>query len=1109
MNLRRSIPLVLFLLGGSGLLAQVDYATATLQGTVFDPQGHSISGGRVTVVNQVTGETKSTVAATGRYLIPAVLPGTYRVEAEATGFARTVAKGLVLTVGQLADFDIHLKLSPVSTEIEVQAAIPVVRPDQTQQANVIDNVQTENLPNISRSFLQSIYTLPGVVDAYGPTVQDPGVGTGYLSSGFSIGGSNGRNNLVTIDGGEDDYGSGTVRNMHVPIDSIQEFQVNRNAFEAEFGFTSGTAINMVTRSGTGEWRGSASGYFHNRSIDAANYFDKLAESGVKPFEQSLILSATAGGPIRKNHLFVFTAPEVQRLDASTVQNISGEQEFQSIASQANGYNGSCPNQGTAQQEVTQLCYLTQMANSGGPMAPLGAALLASPIFADPFNNSILKALVIPNDGVFDGISASPGGTGVAGLPGFSTPRGRYFNWVTRFDYSQAHDTVALRFGLMREDNSVVPRPPFSGNESQRDYSLTASWTRVVSPNVFNTTRVQVVPRNTASLQAPAPVGSEIDFGNQIQLGTPFSDPYSARFKRFQFDDSASWSTGNHIVNLGASWRPDSYQVQQSLWLGGQWQFTDGTFSILDLMGPLGPSLASYNLSQGYPAEGPASTNLTAVQAYLAGTPTLLLQGDPASNDTWSGWSHLLGFYAQDSWKVLPRLTVNYGVRLDYEHTPAPVPHSTRISPRLGIAWLPGPDNKTVVRAGGGIFVAPTTFLVPFYANLLGTSGKYINQNAVVAGLPSPPFPSIFAAWAFEQSVTTTAQPNPPLTTSELAALGITIVPPGPTAFGNFIYTVAPHFEPTYSVQASLSIARQLASNLSLEAAFLMYRSLHVEQVLEANFVVDPSVPIDPFAGPYYVPRPGTTAGEPNSSIFQNNAFTSGGSGIYNGGTLSLTRTFNRGLQFQANYTFSRAIDDTSDFSSLSTPFRPGFLNRDRSVSDFNITHNFVANAVYETHFEAGSAGLLQRLFANAAISPIVYARTGVPFTALVPGLSNGTIGHNANARPWNQPRNEGRGPNFVSWDIRASKTLARGEGRQALQLIAQAQNLLNRTNFASVNDNFPADPNYALPGGGTLVNGPYNLRGVVPTSDAQLSEPLSFTSSYPARQVSLALHLSF
>jgi hypothetical protein len=211
-----------------------------------------------------------------------------------------------------------------------------------------------------------------------------------------------------------------------------------------------------------------------------------------------------------------------------------------------------------------------------------------------------------------------------------------------------------------------------------------------------------------------------------------------------------------------------------------------------------------------------------------------------------------------------------------------------------------------------------------------------------------------------------------------------------------------------------------------------------------------------------------------------------------------------------NYTLSRAIDDTSDFSSLSTPFRPDVLNLDRALSDFNITHNFVANAVYTTPFHAGKGGFLPRLLADVTVSPIFYARSGVPFTLLVPGLSNGTIGHNANARPWYEGRNNGIGPDFFSWDLRISKTLIRGEGRRPrLDLIAQAQNLLNRTNFAVVNNNFPADPNYPLPGGGTLENGPYNVTGFAPTSVSQLSQPLAFTSAYPSRQVSLALRLAF
>jgi len=1100
------------------LHAQVDYATATLKGTILDPQDKIVPGAKITVFNQATGATHTAVSNTDGYQILSLAPGAYRVEVSAQGFARSIARDVVLTVGQPAIYDVHLSLGAETAIVEVIADIPLVQPEQTQQSNIIDNVEIANLPNLTRSFVQSIYTLPGVNNAYAPAMQNPGVGTGYHSSGFSVGASNGRSNLVTIDGGENDYGSGALRVDHVPIESIQEFQVNRNGFGAEFGFTIGTAINMVTRSGSNALHGSGSAYFRDRATSAANYFNRLSDPNHDPFEQSAIFSATLGGPIRKNRLFFFTAPEFQKLDSATVQDIAGQAQFQPITSQSNGYNAasaSCPNQKSAQQQVTQLCYLTQLASAGGSLGAIGSALLGSPVFGNPLANPILNALVSKNDGTFDGILAGPAGSGARGVPGMNTPRGRYANWVSRIDYvPNSRDAFALRFSLMRQTDDVSPAAQFSTSEQQRDYTLTASWTRAIRPTLANTLRVQAVPSNTYADHSPAPNGSEIDLGNQTQLGTPFINPYDARWRRFQFDENLSWISGNHSFKFGGSWRPDLYDARQKVWFGGQWQFADGAYSIANIAAlgfgaSAASALAAFNVSQGYPAGGPPSTNLSAVQSYLAGAPTVLLQADTNSNPHWSAWAHALGLFAQDSWKATPRLVLNYGIRFDYYRDPAPVPPAARISPRLGLAWDPAGNQKTVIRAAAGLFFAPTAFMIPFYANVVGVSGKYINQTALVAGLPSPPFPSIFAAWALQAAKATAGVPNPSLSASDLASLGVVIGPPGPTTFGNFVYSVPSNFQPAYTIQASFSIAREIARNLSLEAGYLMYRSLHIEQSIDVNFVRNPNIPVDPFVGPAYMPRPGFTAGEPNSSIFQNNALSSTGSGYYHGAVLSLTRRFDKGLQFQANYTFSRAIDDTSDFSSLSTPFRPDLMNMERGLSNFNITHNFVANAVYTTPSRTRGSGAMAWLLSDITVSPILYARSGVPFTLLVPGLANGTIGHNSTARPWYEGRNGSIGPSFASWEMRVSKAILRGEGRPRIDIIAQAQNLLNRTNFAVVNGNFPADPNYPLPGGGTLGSGPYRVTGFAPTSVSDLSVPLAYTAAYPARQVSLALRIGF
>jgi hypothetical protein len=564
-------------------------------------------------------------------------------------------------------------------------------------------------------------------------------------------------------------------------------------------------------------------------------------------------------------------------------------------------------------------------------------------------------------------------------------------------------------------------------------------------------------------------------------------------------------------------------VNENLWFGGQWLFTDGAVPLIALTPPeVQGALAAYNVSQGYPASGPASTNLTAVQSFLAGTPVSLLQADPKSNASWSAWDQTVGFYAQDSWKASRHLTVNYGARVDYFSPPAPVPHNAFVSPRVGVAWDPAGNGKTVVRAGGGLYAAPVLFVVPFYVNSLSDSGKFIHQGALSAALPSPPFPSIFAAWATARGKATPADPNPTLSAADLASIGWAIKGTGPEAFGAFFTTMERNFKPQYSIQGSLSVAQELSRNTSVEVGYNYYRSVHIQVVVEGNSqaipcnVLNPGVftaAVDPFVGPCYAPRPGTTGGVPNALVFQNNVFSSNGSGTYHGLTSSFNRRYGQGLQFQANYTLSQAKDNTSDFSTLSVPFRPDQLRKDWGISYFNVTHNFSANAVYTTPFKATAPGW-RRALADVTVAPIVYARSGIPFTAFVPGLGgltgNGTVGHNSAARPWNADRNEGRGYPFVSWDMRVSKSmyLNREKGVRA-DLIVQVQNLLNRANFAAVNNNFPADPNYKLSNGGTLLNGPYNVQGFAPASVSQIGQTLAFTSTYPPRYISLGLKIAF
>src|SRR5215472_12005907 len=283
--------------------AQVDYATATLKGTVLDPQGAVIAGATVTAVNTGTGVSREVKAASdGRYQIPALPPGNYQVTFTAQGFAREVAKGVQLTVGQSLVYDIHMKVGAATETIEVSAdTVPLIQVEQTQQANTINQLQVTELPNLTHSITEQVYTLPGVANAEAPRSQNPGF-TGFGTTGFSIGGSNGRNNLSTIDGGENEYGTGQYRVTNLPVDGIQEYQVNRNGFVAEYGFTNGSAINIVTKTGGNQLHGTVTGYFADQNTSAANFFNRL-QGLPKAFNQTAYAGFTIGGPIKTDKLF--------------------------------------------------------------------------------------------------------------------------------------------------------------------------------------------------------------------------------------------------------------------------------------------------------------------------------------------------------------------------------------------------------------------------------------------------------------------------------------------------------------------------------------------------------------------------------------------------------------------------------------------------------------------------------------------------------------------------------------------------------------------------------------------------------------------------------------
>ncbi len=1108
--LRILFTLSVFLTITISAFGQADVSSAAVKGTVTDPTGAAVVGAVVSVKDLDQGAIRTaTTDSNGEFQVRLVRPGNHQITVEARGFSQYLIKEVQLTVGQTATYEIKLEVAGVKTEVVVTASSPLIEVERTQQSNTIEQRQVESLPNINRNMTAAVYTLPAVTNSEATRTQQPGF-TGFGTTGYSIGGSNGRNNLSTIDGGENEYGSGQYR-VFIPVDSIQEYQVNRNGFAAEFGFTVGSAINIVTKSGSNKYHGSAYGYFRNNTTQAINYIDQIQTQlnqispgvGDEPFHQNLYAGGTIGGPIKKDKLFYFMSYEYQKLDAG------GFNFF------LNSPAGLGTNANSAQAD-----YVNQLANTGNATLVAIATQLRQTLV--PQNDPNLRRLLTADNGAFNSLT-------------------RTQTLLSRVDYQPTtRDSLNFRFALSRALVGAQSTPS-GASLVTRDYSILGNWAHAASASVVNQLRVQVVPFNRADNIPNADKGSIADpsvlnstpsaisidgfaiggFVPNSTFGHPAAIPYLAHQKRFQFEDTLSWVKGSHTFKFGGSYRPVDYHVEDDLYFAGQYNFASGAYPIISAV-PVAQraALVAFNRSQRTPQgiqiipdNGPTLASLTGAQAFVFGLPNFVHSG--FNNPKWQGWAHYFGAFAQDTWKVSPKLTLDFGGRVDSDAEPSPLKHRTYFSPRLGFAWTPWDNRKTVIRGGGGIFEGPIDVLIPSYGAILDDSGKYINQilptgtpaaSIYQAGLAAGLLPFGHVSEAFLNNIRNTSFPNG--------------VGTGKGNANRVVFEVDPNYKNPYSIQASLSIQRELFSNLSLELGYLMYHGLHIQMPVEINYRETGAV--DPFTGPQY------TAIDP--TILQKVGYKSIGKSIYHGMTVSLNKRYSNGLQFGANYTFSKTLDDAIDFSSSQVWFRPSRLNLYRTVSVFDFPHVFTMNGVYNTPFKAGAGhNFLSRVFADMTFGPILTLRSGIPFSIRLPNLNNGAASTDRNfATPFAASRNTSRGDHLYSMDLRIQKTMfvIRDRGVK-VNLIADGVNIFNRANFNKVWDDFtsknpyPTGFNNALPNtspvitfdnGATMniLTGPFKVNGFKPTSFTQLSgRPGAFVSAGTPRQIQFGLQVMF
>lgn len=1090
--LRVLFTLSIFLTITISAFGQADVSSATVKGAVTDPQGAAVTNAVVNVRDLGQGAIRTaTTDSNGEFQVRLLRPGIHEITVEARGFSQHLIKDVQLTVGQTASFDIKLEVAGVKTEMVVTTSAPLIEIERTQQANTIERRQVENLPNVGRTFQSYVYTLPGVSNSDAPRTQLAGRITGFGTSGFSIGGSNGRNNLITVDGGENEYGSGQAR-FDVPVEAIQEFQVNRNSFSAEFGFTAGTAVNIVTKSGTNEFHGSAYVFFRSQKTSARDPFD-FNPNGKKSFDQRVIPGFTIGGPIAKNKLFFFTNYERQKNDFARFRNYTTNAQLQPT---------TCVDPGPPAPPPCQTALLNRLDASADANVRRISANLRNALTTNATTYPTIFKYLKDSEGTFNGLA-------------------RLNTWNTRVDYQLGQrDSLNGRFTLTRNftnDLGVNPlTSPSNGNSlAARDYSTVVTWIHNFGSNLINQARVQFSPNNSAVTAPPEPAVTGLIVVGLGNFGRTFGAPYIVTQDRYQFEDNLSLIRGNHTFKFGASYRPVRYIFRNDLWFAGEYNFQPSAAYPITLAVPAADRPAFIA------AAGSGVPQLTALQNLDLNLPFLYRQG--FNNSTWIGTGHYLGGFAQDTWKVHPRLTIDVGGRIDWDGEPNPVPRNTYFSPRLGFSWDVAGDHKTVLRGGSGIFYSPIYVQIPGYTSVLNGTGKYINQIAKNPASPAPTVAALYQTGVIGNAACNIAPGTYPLgvlTQTQINCLGVSTAA---GSAGRVLFDLNPDYKNNYAIQANLGIQRQISSNLSVEIAYQMYHGLHIQQPVGLNYCEagTPGCPAtaanitamsqrDSRLGPLYrVCGADTACGRVNDAgITQFTDYQSRGSSIYHGMTASLTRRFSDHVSFQANYTFSKAIDDQTDFNSAFAPPFPSRLTTERALSTFDIRHNFVVSGVLQSPFNNFA-------LRDISLSPSVFIRSGIPFTIRTGSDINGDT-RGGTDRLFNIGRNTGVGPNFRSVNLRLSKAFRfKTDGPARLEITADAANLFNRTNFAAVNEIVPVSvsPTGVLTFPTALSASDYTAGTVRLTGrrdrDFRKSDPLSFTSAFNPRQILWGLKLVF
>ena len=1122
---RRSVSLLALLIFITvGAFGQLN--TADILGTVADTTGAVVPNATVTLNNLGTNEKRTTQSnSSGEYNFTLLAVGHYSVTVKAAGFQTSIAKDIAVEAGDRARYDVHLQLGSESTTIEVTASTPLLQADTATVSSTVTARAVQDLPLNGRNFVQLVDLVPGANEGAGN-----GLSSGMRpddrrsnAAGLSVNGQDDTLNNWVVDGVDDNERIIGTIGVKPNVEGIQEVTVQTNNYAAEVGRTAGGVVNIVTRSGTNAFHGSVYEFFRNNIFDARNVFQT---TGNQPELRQNQYGGSIGGPVLKNKMFFYFDYEGFRqvsgvTDTGTVPTLD---EYNDI----NSLNGGSPQ--------------ALLSKSNGTLTPTGEYLTGPNLVngINPLTLAYLKLFPAPTN------PSAP-----AGSPNFTISPNKIQNYNTygaRVDYKfNDHNLLFARFTYNTVDTFTPPnfgvvngleisggRFNFDGPASDVAQQYVLGYTHIFSSALLLDLRAAFTRINNLSLPLnygldadqtvgfPASMTSFSPYANSltpVSIG-PFGDigdgayvPLQDIDNTFLYSGVLSWTKGNHSIKAGLALIRRQARNVQSASAVGAYQFNLPSDSASTQLQTQSNQLAS-----------------ALVGAYATETRNFNLF--PPDYRSWEPSG-----FVQDSWKVSPKLTVLAGLRYDvftpfteahnrisnFDFPEAVTLSAANIQNALKIANVNGvnsqvniPTNYSNVapRIGFSAELTPGTVLRGGYG-ISYFPGNYTSN----ADLKNPPFTSIFTpncqstiAVQIEASQGALAGQNPDCAT--IGAPGAineglpTPVPPDVTNLagitGLAFVAEAPNFKSAMIQQFNLQIEQQFGANV-FTIGYIGNVGQHLPESINNINQPSPFNPLAPLGSPT----------NPVGGVHQLNAqlpnlgtvsyIQSGGISNYNGLQTSFQRRFTKGLAFDANYTWAKALSDITGFSqqgsnqgwSDADPTRIREIEYGNSEND--IQNRFALGLNYELQFGKNFTGAKKVLLSGWQANTIVVWQSGKPFTIIETGsgvdnpIESDGIAHGFNNRatPQNsggqdrpnqimdarlghktlthffntaafapQPlgtvgntqRNSLFGPNFRHVDLSLFKTFPVTE-RLGIQFRAESYNISNTPNFYMPNGN--------------------------------------------------------